>query len=368
MFKRYQIRDYDFKLVLLLIAITIFGILVVGSANESVQSRQVLGLVLGLVVLIITSFIDYCFILNFYWLLYFLNIILLLSVRLFGVEVNGAQRWLIIAGIQFQPSETAKILLILFFAAFIMKYKESLNTVRTLGLLIVFFLPPLWLVYDQPNLSMTLILIAIFSSILFVGGLSYKIVLGVLSVILPSAVILLVLILQPDSDIILGYQQNRILSWLQPEKYATTEGYQQQNSVTAIGSGMLSGKGLNNNEVSSVKNGNFISEPQTDFIFTIVGEELGFIGCCAVIILLSLITIECLLIGRKAKDLAGTLICTGMASWVGFQTFVNIGVATALLPTTGLTLPFVSYGLTSLVSLFMGMGVVLNIGLQSRKY
>ena len=137
----------------------------------------------------------------------------------------------------------------------------------------------------------------------------------------------------------------------------------------AIGSGELFGKGLNNNEISSVKNGNFISEPQTDFIFAIVGEELGFAGGCLVVGLLSLITMECLMIARKAKDIAGMLIAAGMATVIGFQSFMNIGVATGIVPNTGIPLPFVSYGLTSLVSLYIGMGFVLNVRLQCvRKY
>ena len=121
--------------------------------------------------------------------------------------------------------------------------------------------------------------------------------------------------------------------------------------------------------ISSVKNGNFISEPQTDFIFTVVGEELGFVGGCTVIVLLFLITLECLNVARKAKDIAGTCIASGMAALVGFQSFVNLSVATGLIPNTGVTLPFVSYGMTSLVSLYIGMGFVLNVRLQCvRKY
>ncbi|HBA63026.1 MAG TPA: rod shape-determining protein RodA, partial [Lachnospiraceae bacterium] len=109
------------------------------------------------------------------------------------------------------------------------------------------------------------------------------------------------------------YQQKRILAWLDPEKYQDDAGYQQRNSIMAIGSGQLTGKGLDNNTTTSVKNGNFISEPQTDFIFAIIGEELGFVGCCLVIILLLLIVIECILIGLRTQNLSGQLICGGVA-------------------------------------------------------
>ena len=117
-----------------------------------------------------------------------------------------------------------------------------------------------------------------------------------------------------------------------------------------------------------MKNGDYIPEPHTDFIFTIVGEELGFVGCLIVIVLLLLIVFECILVAKNAKDLGGRLICSGVAALIGFQSFVNICVTTGLMPNTGLPLPFVSYGLTSLVSLYIGLGMVLNVGLQAKKY
>lgn len=136
----------------------------------------------------------------------------------------------------------------------------------------------------------------------------------------------------------------------------------------AIGSGQLTGKGLNNNTTTSVKNGNFILEPQTDFIFAIIGEELGFVGSCIVIALLLLIVIQCILTGARAQNLAGKIICCGVGGLIAVQSFINIGVATGLIPNTGVPLPFVSYGLTSLVSLYIGIGFVLNVGLQPKKY
>lgn len=160
----------------------------------------------------------------------------------------------------------------------------------------------------------------------------------------------------------------RILAFLEPEKYASDEAYQQNNSEMAIGSGQLTGKGLNNNTTTSVKNGNYISEPQTDFIFAIIGEELGFVGCCIIIALLLLVVIQCILIGMRSRDLAGKIICSGVGGLIGFQSFINISVATNMLPNTGVPLPFISYGLTSLVSLYIGIGFVLNVGLQQKKY
>lgn len=369
MLKRYRVRDYDFKLILMLIALTVIGILVIGSANESYQSKQILGFVMGLFLMVVISLFDYSTFLRFYWVIYVVNMLLLLLVEFFGESSNNAQRWVSIAGIRFQPSETAKIMLILFYAQFIMKHKESISSLKTILTMIALLAPPLLLIYRQPDMSTSIVIGLLFCALLFIGGLSYKIIFGVLVVVIPSAIIFLAIVLQPDQTLIQDYQQTRILAWLNPEEYATTEGYQQENSKIAIGSGQLFGKGLNNNEISSVKNGNFISEPQTDFIFAIVGEELGFAGGCAVIVLLLFITLDCLMTARRAKDIAGTLIASGMATLIGFQSFINISVATGVLPNTGIPLPFVSYGLTSLLSLYIGMGFVLNVRLQCiRKY
>lgn len=369
MFRNYRVRDYDFKLILLVVAITVIGILSIGSARPEFQNKQILGFIMGFFIMVVLSFFDYSFFLRFHWFIYALNIVFLLMVLIFGKEVNNATRWLVIGGVQFQPSELTKIMLILFYSQFVMKHHEQLNSLKNIAAMLILLVPPLYLVYDQPDMSTSIVIVMIFCVIWYVGGLSYKIILGTIAMAAPVAIILFILILQPDQKIINGYQQERILAWLEPEKYAQTTAYQQTNAMMAIGSGQLWGKGLNNNMISSVKNGNFISEPQTDFIFTIVGEELGFVGGCAVVIILFLIVLECLNVARKAKDLAGTCIAAGMAALIGFQSFINISVATGLFPNTGVPLPFVSYGLTSLVSLYIGMGFVLNVRLQCvRKY
>ncbi len=365
--KSYSIKNYDFFLILFSVAISVYGVVIIGSAKESVQFRQIVGLVIGFVFMIVISLVDYRFLLNFYWIYYILSIILLMSVLVLGSTHGGATRWITIAGIQFQPSEVAKFLLILFFSKFIMKNKDKLNKPSRIlsGLLLFFF--PWYLIYREPDLSTSMVFILIFITMLFIGGLSWKIILGTLAVGVPVIVLGLMLVLQPNQEIIKDYQQARILAWLQPENYSNDEGYQQQNSIVAIGSGQLTGKGYKNIEVGSVKNGNFISEPQTDFIFAIVGEELGFLGCMAILILILIIIVEVLRTGWNASDLAGTLLCAGVASHLGFQTFFNIAVTTAVLPNTGIPLPFVSYGMTSLISIFMELGVVLNVGLFKKQ-
>ena len=369
MFKQYQFRNYNIRLVIFVIALSIMGILVVGSANENYQLRQLVGLILGLIVMAAASLFDYNWVLRFQWVFYVVIVGFLVATKLWGVDVNGSKRWLEIPVIdfQFQPSELAKIIIILFFAKFLADRIDDMKKNRTVLLALLLVAPILFLILDQPDLSTTIAASLVFCSLIFVAGISYKWVLGVLAVLVPSVAVLIYLILTENPILLEGYQANRILAWLYPDRYPDIS-RQQQNSIMAIGSGQLTGKGLDNNVVASVKNGNFLSEPQTDFIFAIAGEELGFIGCCLMVILIFLIVFELLNMARKARDMSGALICTGLAALIGFQSFLNISVATGLIPNTGLPLPFVSYGLTSLVSLYLGVGIALNVGLQQSSY
>lgn len=366
--QRYNLRDYRFSLVALVLVLSAVGIFMVRSARPDLMSRQIMGVALGVAAMFVISLIDYKWVLNLYWPLYGINIIMLATVLVAGETVNGARRWLNLGFIQFQPSDLTKILMILFFAKFLMEKEEQIRNPKTILQAIALILPSLALIYAQPNLSTTLCIAGLFCALMYLGGLSYKLIGTILAVTIPTIVILIVIAVQPNQPFLQDYQQERILAWLEPEKYADDESYQQLNSVMAIGSGQLSGKGYNNDAANSVKNGNFVLEPQTDFIFAIIGEELGFVGCCAVIFLILLIVIDCILIGLKAKDTGGRIICGGVAALIGIQSFINIGVATMILPNTGLSLPFVSYGLTSVVCFFMGIGFVLNVGLQPNKY
>lgn len=367
MFRQYRLRDFKLRLVIFVYAITVLGIMVIGSAKSEYQNQQILGMVLGSAAMLVLALTDYRILVNCYWLMYGFNLVLLLAVQFFGTEVNGAKRWLDVGITRFQPSELTKLILILFFAKFFSKYKDVINNWKTILASGILLGIPLLLVKEQPDLSTTITIVFVFCVLIFMGGLSYKIIGAVAAVLIPSALIFINMIMQEGQEILDDYQLKRIMAWLNPAEYAD-DAYQQQNSIIAIGSGQLYGKGLYNNDISSVKNGNFIVEPQTDFIFAVTGEELGFIGCAAVIILLALIVLECLWIGRNAREREGMIICCGFGGLIAFQSLVNICVATGLMPNTGITLPFVSYGLTSLIMLYMGIGIVLNVGLQPKKY
>lgn len=376
MLKRYKLKNYNFLLVILLITISTIGVLLIGSAAREYQSRQLFGVITGLILMVIISLIDYSWILNFSWILYVINLLLLIILKTgLGEENLGATRWLNIGGFQFQPTEVAKIILIVFFAMFLMKHEDDLNTAKTIFTAIGLLLLPLALVLTQPDLKNTITISVVFCAMMYLAGLSYKVIGGVLAVVVPMLLIVFFIITQTDFqlpkplDDAIGYQLDRIRTWNDPEAEENSSGaIQQNNSITAIGSGQLTGKGLNNNSVSSANKGNFVAEIHNDFIFAVAGEELGFIGCCAIILILSLIVVQCIRIGRRAKDMAGMLIACGVGTLVAFQSFLNVSVATGLLPNTGTTLPFVSYGLTSLWTFFIGMGLVLNVGLQNRNF
>lgn len=372
MLKHYKLKDYNFRLIFFLVLLSGIGVMLVNSAEPSLRNRQMMGVICGIILMVIVSLMDYSWILNFYWVIYAVTIGLLLLVAILGHTAGGATRWLTIGGdngFQFQPTEIAKILLILFFAMYLMKHAEDLNTLKTILKAVFLIAVPLILIVLQPDLKNTITITIIFCLLMFAAGLKYKIIGGVLLVTVPLALLALFLITQTDLPIVQDFQRDRIIAFFNSEDDAYSEDrMQQENSVMAIGSGQLTGKGLNNNEVSTANNGNYVAEIQTDFIFAVAGEELGFVGCFVVILLLFLIILECMRTGSRAKDQSGALICTGVGALVAVQSFINIGVATGILPNTGTPLPFVSYGLSSLLSFYIGMGFVLNAGLQHRTY
>lgn len=370
MIKQYKLRFYNFRLIVFLLAISSIGIILVGTASEDLQSKQLFGVILGVVIMVILSLMDYSWIMNFQWIMYGFNIAMLLVVRIFGDSANGAARWIDLGFIRFQPTELAKIIIILFFAKYFMDHEETLNTIKTLASAAGLLAVPLFLIYEQPDLKNTITVTIVFCILIYVAGLSYKVIGGTILIAVPLLIIFLSIVVQPDQKLLKDYQRNRIMSFLYPENEEYTDDIQQQNnSMTAIASGELMGKKLTgNDEIASVNDGNFVAENQTDFIFAVAGEEYGFIGCGTIIVLLLLISIECIRMSLRAKDLSGRVLCCGIGSLVAFQSFLNICVATGIAPNTGTPLPFVSYGLTSLVSLYIGMGLVLNVGLQRSAY
>ena len=370
MLKQYKLRFYNFRLIIFLLAISLIGVTLVGTAAENLKSKQFVGVILGLIIMVILSLMDYSWIMNFQWFMYGFNIIMLIVVRIAGSSANGAARWIGIGSFRFQPTELSKIILIVFFAKFFMDHEENLNTLKTLATSAGLLAVPLILILEQPDLKNTLTVIVIFCMMIYIAGLSYKVIGGALLISVPLLIIFLSIVVQPDQKLLKDYQRSRIMSFLYPENEEYSDNIEQQkNSKTAIASGELVGKKISGDDsTASVNEGNFVSENQTDFIFAVAGEEYGFIGCTTIVLLLLAISFECIRMSLRAKDLSGKILCCGMGGLIALQSFINICVATGMAPNTGTPLPFVSYGLTSLVSLYIGMGLVLNVGLQSSAY
>lgn len=364
----FKIKYYNWRLLFWVLCLTALGIVLIGSAvpGGGYQSKQIIGLAGSLVFMVILSIIKYNSLLKLHWLIYAATIIILIIVLLFGKNVNGATRWIAITdSISVQPSEFSKIMLILFWSWLLGHNPDFLKKWRNFFIACVLTAIPLLLIVSEPDLSTTILVTLMFITALFISGLSYKKIGIILAVIVPIAVGLIIYIQTPNQKLLKPYQLKRIMAFINPDEFDDLI-YQQENSVLAIGSGQLNGKGLYNDSADSVKNGNYLLEPQTDFIFAIIGEELGFIGSMVVIGLIILIATECIICGSRAPNLSGRIICFGVASIIVFQSFINIGVATQLLPNTGIPLPFVSYGLSSLVSMYAGIGLVMNVEM-SRK-
>ena len=254
MLKQYKLRFYNFRLIIFLLAISLIGVTLVGTAASDLRAKQFAGVILGLIVMLILSLLDYSWIMNFQWIMYGFNIIMLIVVRIAGDSANGAARWIGIGSFRFQPTELSKIILIVFFAKFFMDHEETLNTLKTLALSGVLLAVPLFLILEQPDLKNTITVVIIFCIMIYVAGLSYKII------AVPLTIIFLSIVVQPDQKLLKDYQRSRIMSFLYPENEEYSDDIEQQNnSKTAIASGELVGKKLSGDDsTTSVNQGNFV--------------------------------------------------------------------------------------------------------------
>ena len=363
------LRVFSFRLLFAVCALNVIGILAINSAtnqNMSYVGRQAAGMVLGIAVIALLCFVPYQKLLRYAVPVFVLCAILLLMVRFFGKSVNGAKRWIVLPALgQVQPSEFAKIGVAMFFSWLLGKNYEGINQPRFLLLFAAFAMIPIGLISSEPDLSTTIVVAVSIAAMLFAAGISYRWIGLALLVAVPFAVSTVFLLKRGMVPFLKEYQVRRILAFLYPAQYADAN-WQQDNSIMAIGSGQLFGKGLNNNTLASVKSGNFLSEEQTDFIFAVIGVEMGFVGCLLVLLLYAILVYECYYLAGKARDMEGRILCTGVGTLIAFQGFSNIAVATGIFPNTGLTLPFISYGVSSLLAFYVQIGLVLNVGLQRR--
>ncbi len=371
--KSNSIANYmDYSLLFIVIFLLGFGLVMVYSTSSYEANltfdgdsawyfrKQLWATILGIVVMMVVANIPYHFWERFAVLGYAVSVVLILLIIPFGYESHGAKRWLRIAGISLQPAEVAKLGMILFLASMICTMGKKIRNRK--GFYTVLAIPVpialmLWRITS--NLSSAIIVMGIAVLMLFVSCPDYKrfIILGLIALV-GAALIVFVIVKMAESGVDeLSFRGGRILAWLNPEAYASGKGFQTLQGLYAIGSGGILGKGLG---ASKQKLG-FIPEAQNDMIFSIICEELGLFGAIAVILMFIMLIWRFMVIANNAPDLFGALLVVGVLGHIAIQVILNIAVVTNTIPNTGISLPFISYGGTSVVFLLIEIGLVLSV-------
>lgn len=356
---------FDYSLMFLIIFMLAFGLLMLystSSYNAAIEfgdstyylKKQFKSTLLGLAVMFIVANIDYHK-LTWAGIVGYVTSLILIALVLspLGNEVNGARRWIIIGGMSIQPAEVAKLALIMLLALVINNRRQNIRKLGVTARIFALCIPPAAeILLITKNMSSALIIVGITFVMLFVASPKYShyIILGAACVSLIFAYLFL------GS----GFRSERVDAWMDPESYASGKGYQTLQALYAIGSGGLTGKGLG----QSVQKLGYIPEAQNDMIFSIICEELGLFGGIAVILLFLMMIWRLLVIANNAEDLYGSMIVIGVMAHISIQVVLNIAVVTNVLPNTGITLPFISYGGTSILFLMMEMGLVLAVSKQ----
>ena len=361
-----NVRSFDIILMVLVLVMTAFGLLMVGSATglgdgtlSSTFISQLIFASTGIGIMLVAAFLNYETICKL-WLPIYGVCILLLIIVLFMPAISGVNRWIgvpigdTVLGVQ--PSEFAKIFMIIFLAKLIDKYKESINHPLFILLALAATALPVLLIFMQPSWSASSIPVVVMLCMMFVGRLSYKYIIAAVLIIVPLGLFFFIE-LHAENPLILGdvFQRNRIMDFLYPE-LGTAGTYQNERAWDALSSGLLTGRGLFENTVR-------VPEMSNDFIFSIIGAEFGFLGSLAVLIVMFMIVIRCFMIAARSQVFLGKLLATGVGAAVAFQTFVHVGVNTWLLPNTGIGLPFISSGGSSMWVFMALIGLVLNVGM-----
>ncbi|WP_304508717.1 FtsW/RodA/SpoVE family cell cycle protein [Anaerotignum sp.] len=371
--KKY-IQNFDLMLLGAVAILTLFGLVAIASATHvnlgestTFVVKQSAFFIVGIILMLIAANIDYEYFSQFHIPIYFINLAMLLAVLLIGTGAKGAVRWIAIGPLTIQPSEFSKIIMIFCMAQIIKLHYNKVNSLPFLAFLGVYVMVPIVLIQKQPALSASMVLIAIFCIQLFVSGLSYTFIRNVFIITVPFIVFVLWDVARENplimDKILETHQFNRVLSFVDPKRDASLY-YQTEKSISAIGSGQLTGQGLFSGTLNQLS---YLPEPHNDFIFSVIGEEFGFIGCLFVLGVLLFIVFRCIVIAISSRNIFSQLVVTGIAGMFAFQTFVNAGVALGILPNTGMSLPFVSYGGSSMWTNMVAIGLVLNIRKKETK-
>lgn len=360
------IKELDWKLIITVLAIFIFGLVILSSAthvNRTGYYKQLyvqgLAFGLGMGMTIFILLIDYNFIGKYYKALYLISLILLGMVLLpvIGQEQMGARSWIKIGPLlNLQTSEIVKLTFILSYAKIVESKKDKLNTIKDIIPVVIYALPFIGLLLAQPDLGTAIVFMCIIGAMLFTAGLDLKLIKRGIVVLLVSMP-LIYLLMAP-------HQKIRIEAFLNPENVTLKGNYQVMQSLIAIGSGGTTGKGLYNGTQNQE---GYLPVQDSDFIFAVTGEELGVVGMAFVIALYAIFLCRMIVIAREAKDFYGTLIVVGVMGMFAYQIIQNIGMTVALIPVTGVTLPFISYGGSSLLTSLANLGLVLNVCMRKKK-
>ena len=368
-----KLKNLNYLLLFAIIGLNAMGTVAIMSTSgvsSSLSIKQILGSTVSIGLCILISLIDINVILEYDKLIYGIGLAFLIAVKIAGTAYGRVSiRWIELPFIgQFQPTEILKLGLIIFFSKFFATYGPGINSREVLLRFFMWYFVPILFVLMQPNLSTALIITVIIFTMFFVSEIRGRF----LVILFASAALFFGLVLflvkgggAERIPFLQPYQIQRISSFLNPSENTESQ-YQQDNSVIAIGSGGLEGKGVMTDSIFSVKNGDWLVEERNDFIFAVIGEEVGFRGSIFILGVFLFVIYSCFVIASTTRGIEEKFICVGVGAWIGFQTFTNIGVATSLLPNTGVPLPFFSQGLTSLVSVYLGMGIVLGIDADSK--
>ena len=318
--------------------------------------RQGIFALLNVIIIFVVLNFDYRILGKFATSLYVLNLIMLLAVMFVGQSALGAQRWIQIGPISLQPSEFSKLIMIIALADLLDKKKGRLNSFKDIIPILLYVGIPFILVLKQPDLGTALVFLAILFGMIFVAGIRTK----HLMIILGSGLAVIPILWHFLKD----YQKMRLTVFMNPNIDPLGSGYHIIQSQIAIGSGMLFGKGLFGGTQSQL---NFLPENHTDFIFAVIGEELGFIGALVVLLLYFILLYRGIKIAGSARDDFGTLLATGITSMLAFHLLVNVGMTAGIMPVTGIPLPFMSYGVSALTTNMISIGILLNIYMRRQK-
>ena len=321
-------------------------------------AKQVIFATIGLGMMLIVSKIDYHYLTHYSWLFYFTGLVALVAILVIGQTAFGSTRWFDLGPIQVQPSEFAKLATILTLARFFSEHGGDAKDLKTLVLSLVIVAPVAGLVFIEPDLGTSLVFFAIWLGVVIVAGVSR-------SHLLVMAALFVAVLPFVWTFAIADYQVERVSVLVNPEEFPLDAGYNVIQSQIAVGSGQWTGKGLTNGAQTQLR---YLKVPTKDFIFSVLGEELGFLGAMGLFALFIFLLMRGVRVAQIAGDTAGQLVAVGIVMLILMQTFINVAVNVSLFPVTGIPLPFVSQGGSSIVTLFIALGILQSIIMRHRAY